>query len=268
MSQTDPNLPPDTRCAPAEGRAILRVDGVDRVKFLQGMITQDMGRITRAGIGYAALLTPQGKLIADFLVIPRDEDVLLDVAEDLADELAKRLTMFKLRSKVTIERSDLPVTRGMGPMPEGALPDPRDPALGWRLYGAALSQGEAPDWDAIRIAHRIPETGFELVPGDSFILELGFERLGGVDFRKGCYVGQEVTARRHHKTSLRRGLVRVALETPVAPGTAVVMEDGREAGTVWTQAGGEGLALMRLDRIDGPLSAQGVAVRVLDSPAG
>ena len=152
------------------------------------------------------------------------------------------------------------VTRGLGSRPPGALDDPRDPALGWRLYGQALTQGDPVDWDAIRIAARVPETGIELVPGDSFVLELGFERLHGVDFRKGCYVGQEVTARMHHKATLRRHLTPVRVAAPVPAGTPVLTDEGREAGVLYTQAGGKGLALLRLDRSAGPLTAAGVEV--------
>lgn len=269
-TQTPTQPQTETRCAPDPGRAILRVAGADRVKFLQGLVTQDMARVQRDGIAYGALLTPQGKLIADFLLVAAPEAVLIDVAAPWAGDLATRLGMFRLRSKVVIEAVEMPVTRGLGPAPEGALPDPRDPALGWRLYGQALTQGEAPDWDALRIAARVPETGAELLPAESFILELGFERLNGVDFRKGCYIGQEVTARMHHKTTLRRHLTPVRLDAPVPPGTPVVMEDGREAGVVYTQAGGQGLALMRRDRMDGPLTAAGVAVQpeVWGAPTG
>ena len=110
----------ETRCAPAPGRAVLRVTGPDREKYLQGLVTQDMGRILRDGIGYAALLTPQGKLIADFLLVAQPDCVLIDVAADLADDLTRRLTMFKLRSRVEIAPVDLPVTRGIGPAPDGA----------------------------------------------------------------------------------------------------------------------------------------------------
>jgi len=150
---TAPALHPLTRCAPAEGRALLRVAGPDRVKFLQGLVTQDMGRVVREGIGYAALLTPQGKLIADFFLVTQGDALLIDVAEPLAADLAKRLTMFKLRAAVTIEAVTLPVTRGLGPVPEGALADPRDPSLGWRLYGQALSVGltvqDVQDWPEV-----------------------------------------------------------------------------------------------------------------------
>lgn len=260
---TAPALHPETICAPAPGRALLRVAGADRVRFLQGLVTQDINRVLRDGIGYGALLTPQGKLVADFLIVVQGEALLIDVAEDLAEDLARRLAMFRLRAAVSVERIDLPVTRGLGPAPEGALPDPRAAGLGWRLYGAALAQGAPPDWDALHVESGVPQTGTDLIPGESFILELGFERLRGVDFRKGCYVGQEVTARMHHKTELRRGLVRLALAGAVAPGTPVVMEDGREAGVIGTVAGDRALALMRLDRLDGALSAAGVAVEPL-----
>jgi tRNA-modifying protein YgfZ len=145
----DPALHPDARCAPDPGRAILRVTGPDRAAFLQGMVTQDMNRLAARGILYAALLTPQGKYLADFFLVAEEDDaVLIDVAEGPAADLEKRLALYKLRSKVTIERVAMPVTRGTGPAPEGALPDPRDATLGWRLYGAALTQGEEPDWDA------------------------------------------------------------------------------------------------------------------------
>ncbi|GAB4265287.1 MAG: folate-binding protein YgfZ [Pararhodobacter sp.] len=256
-------LSSDARCTPHAGRAILRVSGADRQKFLQGLVTQDMGRVARDGIGYGALLTPQGKLLADFFLVWRPDAVLIDLDAGLSAGVQQRLALFKLRADVTIEATDIAVTRGLGPAPEGALPDPRDSALGWRLYGAALTHGTAPNWDALRIARRVPETGLEAQLGDSFILELGFERLNGVDFRKGCYVGQEVTARMHHKTELRRGLKRVALSAPVAPGTPVTTAENKTAGTVYTQAGGLGLALMRLDRLDGPLSAAGATVTIL-----
>ncbi|WP_209424568.1 folate-binding protein YgfZ [Pararhodobacter sp. SW119] len=262
-------LDPAARYAPDPARAILRVTGPDRIAFLQGMVTQDVNRLPDHGILYAALLTPQGKYLADFFLVAADAAVLVDVAGDLADDLQRRLTMYKLRSKITLERVDLPVTRGIGPAPEGALPDPRDPSLGWRLYGAALNQGEAPDWDALRIAARVPETGRELQPNESFILELGFERLNGVDFRKGCYVGQEVTARMRHKTTLRKGLVRVRLDGPAESGTELLTEDGKPAGTLHTVAGDRGLAWLRFDRAAGGLTAGAARVTAdLDSVAG
>ena len=184
-------------------RRILRLSGADTVTFLQGLVTNDVDKLDQ-GLVYAAILTPQGKYLADFFLARDDDDVLLDVAEDLADGLVKRLSMYKLRADVQIANSGLNLQRGIGDAPEGALPDPRHAALGWRMYSDAPPRDDGTDWDAIRVAHCIPETGVELTP-DSYILESGFEVLQGVDFRKGCYVGQEVTARMKHKTELRKG---------------------------------------------------------------
>ncbi|MCJ1899279.1 folate-binding protein [Paracoccus versutus] len=230
-------------------RRILAVSGEDRVEFLQGLVTNKVGPAPC----WAALLTPQGKYLADFLVVPQGERLLIDVDARLADDLARRLSMYRLRWKVGIEPTDLAVARGTGPAPGGAIPDPRHPALGWRLYGAEGDDGT--DWDAIRVAHCIPETLVELIPNETFILEAGFERLHGVDFRKGCYVGQEVTARMKHKTELRKGLVTVGIEGAAPVGTPILMADGREAGTLFTQSGGRAIAHMRFDRMGEGLTA-------------
>jgi folate-binding protein YgfZ len=126
--------------------------------------------------------------------------------------------------------------------------------LGWRAYTDAPGGPVVTDWDALRVEHLIPEAVTDLVPDDSYILEMGFERLHGVDFRKGCYVGQEVTARMKHKTELRKGLVRVAVTGAAAPGT-LILSDGREAGRLGTRAGDRALAWLRLDRAATPLQA-------------
>lgn len=250
-------------CAPDPDRALLRVTGPDRLKFLQGLVTNDMGRLARDGILYAALLTPQGKYLTDFFLVAEPDAVLIDAPASAAGDLARRLGLYKLRSQVEIAPAALPVTRGTGPAPEGALADPRHPGMGWRLYGQARSAGAPPDWDALRIAHLVPEHGRELIPGESYILELGFARLNGVDFRKGCYVGQEITARMHHKTELRKGLAAVELTGPAEPGTPLLTPDGREAGVLGTVADGRGLAWVRFDRTAGPLRAGAAGVRVL-----
>lgn len=243
-------------------RRIIRVGGADRVDFLQGLVTND---VTRAPV-WAALLTAQGKYLADFLVVPDGDALLIDVDAQLADDLLRRLSMYKLRAAVELGPTDLQVTRGTGPAPEGAIPDPRHPALGWRLYGAAEGD-DGTDWDAIRVAHTIPETLVELIPSETFILEAGFERLHGVDFRKGCYVGQEVTARMKHKTELRKGLVTVAIDGAAPVGTPILMTDGREAGTLFTQSGSRAIAHLRFDRMDGPLTAGDAAISATDERA-
>ncbi|MFV0244590.1 MAG: YgfZ/GcvT domain-containing protein [Qingshengfaniella sp.] len=239
---------------PDQQRQIFRMTGADRSAFLQGLITNDMTRLADGPV-YAALLTPQGKYLADFFLIEEsDTTILLDVAAPLAPPLYKRLSMYRLRADVTIAETDLQVYRGTGPAPAGAHPDPRHPDLGWRVYGPEGGD-DGTDWAALRVALIVPESGVELIPEDSFILEAGFERLHGVDFRKGCYVGQEVTARMKHKTTLKKGLIRVAIQGAAPIGTPILTEDGKPAGTLFTQSGGQALAHMRFDRMDGPLTA-------------
>jgi len=253
------------------GRRVLRMEGGAVRDVLQNVVTNSVTRLSAGHAVYSALLTPQGKYLFDFFLVEApDGALLIDADAAQADALAMRLKMYCLRrdARVTGEA-------GMGvallwggakpAAPEGALmvPDPRHEALGWRLYaadpGEALAQvgaGQAnrADYDALRVAHLIPASGVELVPDDTFILEAGFEALNGVDFRKGCYVGQEVTARMKHKTELRKKLVRVRIDGEAAPGTPVTA-GGKPAGTLFTQSGKDALAHLRLDRAEGPMEA-------------
>jgi len=234
-------------------RRLYAFTGKDALPFLQGLVTNDVDRLASPGLVWTALLTPQGKYLADFFVVATGTALLIDIQSGIADATLKRLNMYRLRADVQIVEHPLPVIRGLGPAPGGAFPDPRHPALGWRAYGAT---GGAPqiDWDAIRVAHTIPESGIELIPDDSYILESGFERLHGVDFRKGCYVGQEVTARMKHKTELRKGLAWVRVNGAAAVGTEIVA-DGKPVGQLFTQSGGHGIAYLRFDRASGPMQA-------------
>ncbi|GIT91064.1 aminomethyltransferase [Jannaschia pagri] len=233
-------------------RTVLRISGADRATFLDGLLTAN---VPAHGLGYAALLTPQGKYLADFLTWQDAEATYLDVATDLAQATAQRLTMYRLRAKVDIADARLTVGRGLGEPPAGALADPR-PGMGWRHYGGSGDGGV--DWDAVRVDNLIPETGRELIHGESYILEMGFERLGGVDFKKGCYVGQEIVARMHHKTTLRKGLARVA--GPVTEG-AEITSGGKPAGVIHTCAGDRALAYLRFDRAEGMETPQGPLTR-------
>ncbi|MFN3576224.1 MAG: YgfZ/GcvT domain-containing protein [Tabrizicola sp.] len=248
----------------APDRTVWTLTGKDALRFLQGLVTNDLRPLeTGPGIVWCALLTPQGKYLADFFVVRRPDGLLLiDIATSLAADTLRRLTLYRLRADVQIAPSALHVLRGLGAPPEGALPDPRHPALGWRAWSESPGTDPAIDWDRIRVEHVIPESGIELVPEDSYILEAGFERLHGVDFRKGCYVGQEVTARMKHKTELRKGLVRVAVEGEAPPGTGITDADGKAVGRLFTQAGGAGIAHLRLDRAEGALAAGPARVRL------
>lgn len=247
----------------AEDRTVLRLSGADAHGFLQGLVTRDPGR----GLTYAALLTPQGKYLADFFLLDRGEDLLLDVKSDIAPAVAQRLNMYRLRADVGIEEAELSVVRGLGEVPEGAFADPRDASLGWRGYsiaGGGMEGGDPGiDWDAIRVAACVPETGIELVPNETYILEAGFDRLSGVDHRKGCYVGQEVTARMKHKTELKKGLARVQIDGSAAPGTEITAND-KPAGTLHTVAGSAGIAYLRFDRATGTMQAGGATLTRLD----
>ncbi|QFU09046.1 putative global regulator [Rhodobacteraceae bacterium THAF1] len=238
-------------------RTVLSLSGPDRVPFLQDLVTNDVTRTDR--LTYAALLTPQGKYLFDFFVAHDGDALLIDAPADMAEALAQRLSIYRLRRKVEIAVTDLPVGRGTGEAPEGALPDPRHPDLGWRQIGAAGDDGT--DWDALRVALCVPESGIELIQNDSFPLEMGLDRLNGIDFRKGCYVGQEVTARMKHKTELKKGLRAVGIDGTAAPGTPITTEDGKPAGTLFTSSANRALAWLRFDRATGPLVADGAKIK-------
>ena len=254
------SLPPAaaaTDLSESPERVIWQIAGKDAVTFLQGLVTNDILPLERGpGIRWAALLNPQGKYLADFFLFRRPGDSLLqlDIDARLAPAVLRLLQLYKLRADVQISGTDLRLSRGTGPAPEGSFTDPRHPALGWRLYdSAAYQEAAAVDFTAIRLEHLIPEYPFELRVNESYILEQGFERLHGVDFRKGCYVGQEVTARMKHKTELRKGLVRLSVEGGAVSGAPVTLEDGREAGILGTVQNGRALAHMRFDRLGQPL---------------
>ena len=238
-------------------RHIFRFTGPDTRDFLQGLITNDVNKMD-TGLVYAALLTPQGKYMADFFLAASGDDVLLDAQADQADMLRTRLGMYKLRADVTIEDAGLFLHRGLGDTPVDGLADPRNPALGWRAYRDHPADEPAIDWNALHVAHLIPQGGVELTP-DTFILEAGFEALNGVDFRKGCYVGQEVTARMKHKTTLRKGLVQVAVSGDAATGTDI-MAGEKVAGTLLSRTEDQAIAYLRFDRAQGPMQAEAAKV--------
>lgn len=240
----------------ATNRRLLRLSGSDAKSFLQGLVTNDVEKLS-SGIVYAAMLTPQGKYIADFFMVPDDNAILLDTDADQTDALAKRLNMYKLRADVQIDEDKRKVSLGTSATPANAFADPRSAALGWRSYSD--QPNESVDWTALYVANTIPQSGVELTP-DSFILEMGFERLNGVDFKKGCYVGQEVTARMKHKTELRKGLAQITIDGAAPVGSDITTEDGKSAGTLFSQSNGLALAYLRLDRTNKPLRAEGAQI--------
>ncbi|MEL6219009.1 MAG: folate-binding protein [Pseudomonadota bacterium] len=274
----------------ADWRACLAMEGADVRTVLQGVVTNDVDRVRPGQAVYAALLTPQGKYLHDFFLSEREDGAIrIDCAAARSPDLVRRLKMYCLRrdARIAVEPDVSVALAWMSGAGEETLSppssaetgaaivvkDPRAAALGIRVYAhdpaAVLQELNAAaatqaDYSALRIAAGVPESDIELVADDTYVLEAGFERLNGVDFRKGCYVGQEVTARMKHKTTLRKGLVRVSVDGEASIGSALQTAEGKPVGVLFSQAGGQGLAHVRFDRADGVLQAGEAEVRLLD----
>lgn len=251
----------DVRTAILGSRGFVRVAGPDARTWLQGLVTSDVETLAAGEARFAALLTPQGKILFDFLVVPDGDGLLLDCAGDQAAALAKRLGFYKLRAAVQVAdlSGGLAVAALWGGEPPGLsqgriVADPRLPALGWRVIAppAELNSLEPTDSEADYDAHRIacgaPQGGRDFAWGDAFPHEANMDRLHGVDFRKGCYVGQEVVSRVEHRGLARKRIVRVAVDGAAPAGTEVRAGDV-PLGLMGSSAGGLGLAMLRLDRV-------------------
>lgn len=257
-------------------RGVVKVGGNDARGFLNGLVTTDIDRL-QPGLGrFGALLTPQGKIIADFLVTQatagQGGGFLFDVPKALAQTLADRLGFYKLRAKVTIENlSDglgvLAVWDGDPAMkPDLTFADPRDERMGWRtLVPADLAEKaakaigaevlDASAYEAHRIACGVPRGGADFIYGDAFPHETNMDRLHGVDFDKGCYIGQEVVSRMEHRGTARTRTIRVSVDQS-APEVGVSVTAGdKTIGTMGSAANGRGLALLRTDRASDALDA-------------
>ena len=169
-------------------RMILCISGPDAKSFLQNLVTNDVAKL-KNNIIYAALLTPQGKLFSDFFLVDSNQGILIDVHSNVGDSLLNTFNLYKLRAEIKIEKTDLKVSTGVDNKPPKAFDDPRHPNMGWRYYGSEDLGQKNIDWEKLRVQNLVPEFGKEL-SSDSYILEYGFEKLNGVDFKKGCYVGQ------------------------------------------------------------------------------
>jgi tRNA-modifying protein YgfZ len=254
-------------------RGVVRVAGEDAKTFLDGLLTCDLDRVSPEKPRLGALLTPQGKILFDFIVFQAPEEAgggyYLDVAKVFAPDLAKRLGFYKLRAKVIVEdrSGTLAVIAGWGdtPKPDDEVgfvaEDPRLSALGWRAIvaseEAAELSGEGGDaYHAHRIAQGVPEGGRDYLFGDAFPHEALMDQLHGVDFDKGCYVGQEVVSRMQHRGTARTRIVPVIyLEGFVSEAGAEVTAGDRVIGKTGTAANGRGLVTIRLDRAEEALAA-------------
>ena len=229
-------------------RAVLHVTGEDRVGFLQGLVSNDVAEVAPDRAIWTALLTPQGKWLADFFIHADVDRLLLDVEAGQAAMLATKLTRFRLRAKVAIEPSALLVHAGWdGPMPPGAVPDPRLPEAGWRLISTTPLPGSATpeQYDEHRLRLGMPGGSLDMEAEKTTLLEAGFDVLHGVSWTKGCYMGQELTARTKYRGLLKRRMVPVRVEGPLpAPGMPVFSGEA-EVGIMRSGRGGWGLALLR-----------------------
>jgi tRNA-modifying protein YgfZ len=257
-------------------RGVLRVTGADARKFLQGVITNDLDKAKDGGAIHTGLLSPQGKILFEFFVVSDGDGVLIEASKDTLAEFAKRLGFYRLRAQVEIaEAPEFRVAAmwdGAPSLPDGAIAfaDPRLPALGMRVLlpdGASLSDlacAEASEeaYHARRIALGVPEGGRDYALGDTFPHEALFDQLNGVDFKKGCFVGQEVVSRMQHRGTTRKRIVPVEGDAPLQSGAEVKAGD-LPLGIIGSVSGAHGLALLRLDRA-GDAAAKGAALKAGD----
>ena len=257
-------------------RGVIKVSGADARGFLDGLVTTNIELVQPGSARFGALLTPQGKIIADFLVTEASSGqgggLLLDCAKALAQQLADRLGFYKLRAKVVVENlSDslgvLAVWDGEPSMkPDLAFADPRSEKMGWRILvpedlaqKAASAIGaefvEASVYEAHRIACGVPRGGMDFIYGDAFPHESNMNRLHGVDFDKGCYVGQEVVSRMEHRGTARTRIVRLRVDGPAPEVGAAITAGEKSLGVMGSSSDGRGLALMRIDRASDALGA-------------
>jgi folate-binding protein YgfZ len=271
-------------------RGVVKLSGDDARHFLNNLVTAELADVTPGTARFAALLTPQGKIVADFLVTEAPAGhgggLLLDCPQSLAGPLATKLGFYKLRAKVTVENltGQLGVLAAWGGepkmMPDLGFVDPRNPDLGYRILvpqeltekvatvlGAELVDADI--YEAHRIVCGVPKGGADFAYGDAFPHETNMDRLHGVSFDKGCYVGQEVVSRMQHRGTARTRTVRLTVDG--APETGIdVVADGKAVGTMGSSRDGRGLALLRLDKVSDamaknlPLTAGGAAVALVD----
>jgi folate-binding protein YgfZ len=245
-------------------RALISVSGQDAEHFLQNILTTDLDTLAPGEAKPGALLSPQGKILFDFLISRSDENGFrLECRADVADDFVRRLTLYKLRAKAEISKQDqVFVTVAWGDdstashSDSTALADARfrDVAVS-RSYGSASEGGDPAAWHTLRIAHGIAESGPDYQLGDAFPHDVLLDETGGVGFKKGCYVGQEVVSRMQHRGTARRRVLIVSADHALpAPGTELTVA-GRPVGTLGASEGTSGLAIVRIDRIKAALDA-------------
>ncbi len=263
-------------------RSLLEVAGEERASFLQGLVTNDVEGLAAGEACFAGLLSPQGKILFDFFAINAGEAILLDCPAAAAADLLKRLTFYKLRAKITLAdvSAKWRIAAAWGEAAKAllkssagtAFQDPRLAALGFR---GVVEEGKTAsflassgDYEGVRIAAAVPEGGKDYAYGDAFPHEACFDLLHGVNFKKGCYVGQEVVSRMQHRGAARTRVLAVSGQVPLPGGGADILAEGFAVGRLGSVAGSRGIALARVDRVSEalakgqPLTAGGIALTV------
>jgi folate-binding protein YgfZ len=249
-------------------RGVIAVSGVDRVSFLNGLVSNDVALAVPGQAVWAALLSPQGRYLSDFFIFEDEGRLLLEAPRAHVPDLLRRLGRFRLRAKVELQ--DLSESLlvyaawdGMPPPVPITAPEPRLAFAGYRMISAEPLEETASEaaYDAHRLSLGLPDGPPDLEPEKTLLLEAGFDELNGVAWDKGCYMGQELTARTKYRGLVKRRLVPVTLDSAApAPGTPV-MAEGVEVGTLRSSAGQLGLAMLRIDALQKPLIAGNALVK-------
>lgn len=246
-----------------ESRALVAVRGADARAFLHNLLTQGVEGLEPGSIRFGALLSPPGRLLLDLFLMGETDGVVLDVAAERREALLQRLTMYRLRAKVEIAADDRAVFVSWPGVAPGFDADPRTPSLGGRAYGGDHQvSATTDDWEAHRLSVGVPDPTGDAGQDRTYPIEANFDLLNGIDFTKGCFVGQETTSRMKRRGEIKKRMLPINFDgPPPAPGAEVLNGDLR-AGEVLTGRDGTAMALVRLDRIDGALSVEGRAVTV------
>jgi folate-binding protein YgfZ len=248
-----------TRIARLDSRALIRVSGPDARPFLHNLLTQDVETLAPGELRFGALLSPPGRLLFDLFLWGEAEAVVLDVATDRRDALLQRLAMYKLRALVTVEADERPVLAAWGgDLPEGFMADPRAPGLGGRsAAGAPATNASEDGYNAHRLSCGVPDPAADAPSDRTYPIEANFDLLNGIDFQKGCYVGQETTSRMKRRGTIKTRMLPIAFDGPPPPFGAEVLNGELRAGEVLSGRDGSAMALLRLDRLEGVLTVEG-----------
>lgn len=251
------------RISRLDSRALVRITGPDARPFLNNLLTQDVETLADGGLRFAALLSPPGRLLFDLFVLGEGEAVALDVAADRRDALIQRLSMYRLRAQVEIAADDRPVFACWPETLPGFTADPRTPLLGGRTYGGQhTADATEADYQAHRLALGVPDPAADTTIDRTYPIEANFDLLNGIDFNKGCFVGQETTSRMKRRGAIKNRMLPLSFDGPAPDAGAEILNGERRAGEALTGAANTAIALMRLDRSEGDLTIGDLTARV------